>query len=221
MSAKKMTKRMALMVAAVAVAAMVGSTAGAVGFTDPGASGVASLFDNGTFRLELGAVTGSGNNPAVCVKVTNKTTSRRAEGCGNVSMFVHPTLDMAAVNGTIQGAVVDTRTGRTVRQNAPIAINLTYQGIGIYTPIVMAPQTNLWLYPLDVAAAQGAGIGRAAWGWGSVTAPVCQKAKTTGSGRARAKASATDVNCGPASDTPAFAGTIAQMVTAGVSTAGN
>jgi hypothetical protein len=213
MSAKKMVFKAAAVVVVLAVVSFADSVAGAdqVG-AGRGASGLAGVYDNGTFRFEIGALTGQGTNPKVCVTVASKSSDRRAQGCGPVSMAIHPTLEVAMVHGTVQGQLVQTSTGRVLNKAVPISIDLTYQGIGMYQPFVTSASSELWLYPLDVAAAQGAGVSRAAWGWGSVKAPVC-KPSTAAARRNRTTRAATMV-CGPSSDAPAFAGTIAQTVVA-------
>lgn len=217
MSAKQMVRKVALVVVALAAVSMVGSVAGAAGVGGSG-QGVVSVFDNEAFKVELGAVTGQGSNPKVCVRLTSKTTNRRAEGCGPVSMFVHPTLDVAMVKGTVEGKLVQASNGRSMNQTVPISVDLTYQGIGMYEPLVTGTQSSLWLYPLDVAAAQGAGLSRAAWGWGTVKAPVCKQSSAAAI-RNRTNRNAS-VECGPATDAPSFSGTIAQTVTASAGLAG-
>jgi hypothetical protein len=211
MSAKTMVSKGVLVAVVLAAASLVGSVAGAAQVGGGGA-GVIGAYDNAAFRFEMGAIAGQGTNPKVCVKLSSKSSDRRAEGCGPVSVWVHPTLDVARVQGTVQGQVFQARSGRSLNQTVPITLDLTYQGIGMYEPLVTGTQSRLWLYPLDVAAAQGAGLSRAAWGWGSVKAPICKQSPAVAI-RNRTSRNAM-VACGPASNAPAFAGTIAQTITA-------
>jgi hypothetical protein len=211
MSARRTVKQGALVAVVLAAVALVGSVAGAAQVGGSGA-GVGGVYDNGSYRFEIGALTGQGSDPRVCVKLSSKASDRRAEGCGSVATWVHPTLDVAMVKGTVEGKLFQASTGRSLGQAVPITIDLTYQGIGMYEPLVMSPQTNVWLYPLDVTVAQGAGLSRAAWGWGSVKAPVCKQSSAAAI-RNRTSRNA-NVVCGPTTDAPSFAGTIAQIVTA-------
>lgn len=211
MKAKRMVTKMMMVAVVAAVASLVASSAGATGVGGNGA-GVVGVYDNAGFRLEIGAVTGQSNNSKVCVSLTSKAANRRASGCGPVAISVHPTLDYAMVRGTVEGTLVQANNGTVVAKSVPIALDLTYQGIGMYQPFVTGPASNLWLYPLDVAVAQGAGVSRAAWGWGSVQAPVCKQSSAAAI-RNRSVRNA-PVTCGPSVDTPSFAGTIAHTTVA-------
>lgn len=221
MKAKQMVRKASLAVAALAVVMMVGSVSGAAQFNQEPGSGVVSLYDSEGFGFEISGITGQASNPRVCVKLVNKATDRRAEGCGPVGVAVHPLLDRARVSGTIEGRLVQASSGRVLRREAPIKVELEYDAWGFYEPLVTRTGSNLWLYPLDVAASQGAGIARAAWGKGAVTAPVCTKATTSPVALRRrgGRGATAPVMCGVSSSAPAFAGMIAQTFVASVGVA--